>query len=704
MNTIKIHENGIYMEWGITGLNRLVLLYVGTAPFVPATYAGLDTAEFSPVEVSVSGLNSPEDRMGNEMIHSSLGVLLNYAGYEKAENADGMQYCFLTKDDSTELSVSLFCQFYTGIPAFRMWTVVKNEGTEPQGLENCTSFSLHGFDRHGKLPYEDKLYVNIIHNGWQKELSWQLYSLPQLGLSRTQKQDRVNSSKLISFSNTGAWSSKEYLPSAILENRETNEYLGWQIEHDGSWHWEIGEHAGCLYLKLAGPTELYAHWYKELKPGEFFASVPVGIVYGKGTAEDAAVVLTRYRRCIRRKNLDDEKLPVIFNDYMNCLSGSPSTAKELPLIDAAAAAGCEYYCIDCGWYSAGSWWDSVGEWTPSSERFPEGLTYVMDYIRSRGMIPGLWLEIEVMGLHCKDVPQLPDECFFMRHGKRVCDKSRYQLDFRSSIVRKRATKIVKRLVEEYGAGYIKMDYNIEPGTGTDYDADSPGDGLLEHARSYLSWLDFILKLYPFLVIENCSSGGMRMDYALLSRCSIQSTSDMEDYRMYSTIAANAPLALTPEQAAVWSYPMKDGDTEETVFNMVNVLMLRVHQSGFLFALDDKRKSLVKEAVCYYKKIRDDRKDALPFWPLGFSRYEDEWAALALEGRNKTYLAVWKRGGSSRLCALPLNRYKGKDISIRCSYPSSEGCPFTWDSSLGNLTVEFAKSVMARFFEIDKVIR
>ena len=54
---------------------------------------------------------------------------------------------------------------------------------------------------------------------------------------------------------------------------------------------------------------------------------------------------------IRRPNKDDENLPVIFNDYMNCLFGDPTTEKELPLIDAAAECGCEYYVIDAGWYA-----------------------------------------------------------------------------------------------------------------------------------------------------------------------------------------------------------------------------------------------------------------------------------------------------------------------------------------------------------------
>ena len=142
--------------------------------------------------------------------------------------------------------------------------------------------------------------------------------------------------------------------------------------------------------------------------------------------------------------------------------------------------------------------------------------------------------------------------------EKVAYRSRYQLDFRNPQVREHATKVIDRMVREYGVGYIKMDYNIEPGIGTETGADSFGDGLLQHNRAYLSWLDTIFETYPDLVIENCSSGGMRIDYAMLSRHSIQSTSDQEDYIKYATIAANAPSGLTPEQAAIWSYPMTEG--------------------------------------------------------------------------------------------------------------------------------------------------
>ena len=97
--------------------------------------------------------------------------------------------------------------------------------------------------------------------------------------------------------------------------------------------------------------------------------------------DNAMGELTKYRRKIRRPNEDNEKLGVIFNDYMNCLFGDPTTEKLLPLIDAAAEAGCEYFCIDAGWYSKGEWWDGVGQWLPSKERFPGGIKEVLNYIR-----------------------------------------------------------------------------------------------------------------------------------------------------------------------------------------------------------------------------------------------------------------------------------------------------------------------------------
>ncbi len=519
------------------------------------------------------------------------------------------------------------------------------------------------------------------------------------------------SSNHLHISNTGNWSAKEYLPMAYLENTEVHTGLFWEIDHNGSWHWEIGDQNGHFYLALGGPNETYSHWFKDLKPGESFTTVPAAVgVTGIGF-DDAMGTLTDYRRKIRRKNQDNEKLPVIFNDYMNCLWGRPTAAEEYPLVDAAAEAGCEYFCIDAGWYADGDWWDSVGEWEESRKRFPEGVKKVTDYIRSKGLVPGVWLEPEVMGIRCDLAKKLPDDWFFVRHGKRVYDRSRFQLDYRNPAVRAHMDEVVDRLVSEYGVGYIKTDYNIEPGIGTELSAASVGEGMLEHERAYISWLDGLFKRHPELIIENCSSGGLRMDYGMLSRCSIQSTSDQENYLQYAVIAANAPTGVTPEQAAVWAYPMNheesispDALREEVIFNMVSAMLLRIHQSGHLAKLDEERKALVKQALSVYKTIRPDIRVSRPFWPLGLAGYSDEIVSLGLFVEGKAYLAVWKRSGAAESVTLPISdavrtALDSEKIALSCIYPGPETAEASYDPLEKAVKVALPKPVMARLFEL-----
>lgn len=707
MELIKIEENGLHLVFGITKENAVKLLHFSALPFDEGTLRSRYGVEaFRLAEVQVSGLDRPLERHGLKYIATTPGYRLQYKSFDDSRNELGRKLTVTTADEPTGLTVRSHLQFYDGISVVRSWTEVENTGSLPRGLEYVSSFSLAGIEKEGLKPFDKKLLLRIPHNGWQKELHWNSYTLKDLGLSVSQPEDFFHTSKTISITNTGNWSTKEYLPMGYLENTETGSCLCWQIEHNGSWHWEIADENGSLYLKLSGPTEAQSHWWKNLKPGESFTTVPVSVGAAVGSEEvpcfDAAMAqLTRYRRAIRRKNRDNETLAVIFNDYMNCLWGDPTTEKELPLIEKAAEAGCEYYCIDAGWYSDGPWWDGVGQWLPSEKRFPGGLKKVMDLIRQKGMIPGVWLELEVMGIQCPLARQVPKEWFFLRHGEKVFDRSRYQLDFRNPEVIRHANEVIDRLVREYGVGYIKMDYNIEPGIGTEVDADSFGDGLLGHERAYLKWLDSVFLRYPELIIENCSSGGLRMDYAMLSRYSIQSTSDQEDYVRYATIAANAPSGLTPEQAAIWSYPLTEGDDEEVIFNMVNAMLLRVHQSGHLANLSPRRFALVKEALDCYKSIRQELRQAVPFWPLGLSQYGDSWVSMGLRAGKKSYLAVWRRNAPEDTCSLPVRYLQGKNVSARLLYPAESPCEFSWNKASGLLSVRLPAAVSARLFLLEE---
>lgn len=629
----------------------------------------------SAVEVHLSGENQ-DDHHGAKHTGSSGFFSLLYEGHEYYENEHGNKLEISLCD--SKMRTTLHYQFYKGLPAVRTWTTVKNISDEVIGLEYVSSFAYTGLGM-------EEPHVLIPHNTWKSEANWKDYRLEDLGL----EHNNSFSMKRISASNTGMWSCKEYLPMAAYYDKTST--LMWQIENNGSWQWEISDIDNMFYLRLSGPTEQENQWYKELKPQECFESVKACLTFGKDF-NAALEAMTRYRRIIIENNETNQKMPVIFNDYMHCLWADPTTEKVLPVVDKAAEAGADYYCMDAGWYADGTWWETVGEWLPQEKRFPNGINEVFDYIRSKNMVPGIWLELEVMGIGCPLAKEFEDECFFMRHGKRVIDHGRYQLDFRNPKVRAFTTSIVDRVVQEYGVGYIKTDFNVDAGVGTEVDADSFGDGLLENNRAYLSWVDEIRAKYPDLILEGCSSGGLRMDYAHMCKHQLLSVSDQEEWYETGRIAAAIPTGVLPEQSLVWACPRAENDPDAVAFNLVSAMLQRVNLSGEITQLNEEQFALVKEGVACYKKIRDEIAEGIPFYPLGVPDFADKVSCLGMKQKDCIRLALWCAKDAQSI-TVPV---AGKNVKVL--YPSNTSVKVQMQKQ--GIGVEFAKGFTAVVLEVE----
>lgn len=652
------------------------------------------------VELQATGYNQ-NDHHGNKYTGTSPANLLRYVSHRKSKGPDSGARIEIVQAGGG-LRVTTHFRFTPRQSVFRTWVEIENVGVESLLLEYVSSLAVTGISREGSGRWDQKMRLHVPDNNWCGECQWRSGRPGDFGLNQFYAAEHNGfGMSRIAVSNQGTWSTAGALPMAVIENTESKRAHFWQIEHNGSWHWEISDLDGELYLRASGPTWKESMWSKRLEPTESFTSVTVCYGIVNGGLEEALRALTGVRRSGRRAHADTEKLPIIFNDYMNCLNGDPTEEKLLPLIAKAAEVGCEYFVIDAGWYAelGRSWWGTVGEWLPATSRFPRGLAAVIDVIRSRGMVPGLWLEIEVMGIACPLAATLPDDWFFLREGKRVIDHGRYQLDFRNPAVRAHASAIIARLVDDFRIGYLKIDYNINAGPGTDCDADSPGAGLLAHNRAYLAWIGTVFDRYPELVIENCGSGGLRMDYAMLRVHPLQSVSDQTDYRLNALIAAAAASAVTPEQAAVWSYPKPDGDEEETIFNLVNVLLLRVHQSGCITELSPRRFARVQEGLTLYKQIRRHLGTGLPFWPLGLPKSGDGWIAYGLDCGTRSYLAIWRLGGNTKTCTLRLGQWKTPRTRIRCIFPENKVVDLRWDGRRAELVITLTSRFTARLFEI-----
>jgi alpha-galactosidase len=199
-------------------------------------------------------------------------------------------------------------------------------------------------------------------------------------------------------------------------------------------------------------------------------------------------------------------------------------------------------------------------------------------------------------------------------------------------------------VNGFGISFLKLDYNINPGAGTEWLAASAGDGLLAHTRAFQEWLVSVQQRHDGLLIENCASGAMRADYSLLDRTHLQSTSDQQDFRLYPPIAASAPATILPEQCGNWAYPAVDMSDEETAFTLVTGLSGRLYLSGFLHELRAEQRALVQDAVGVHRRIRGLLAGSVPFWPLGLPAWDDEVVCVGFQhGEDDgATLVVWDR--------------------------------------------------------------
>lgn len=698
MIIVEIKIAGLHFVIDKDRTGRARLIHFSSKPFLRENYHEDNYSRYCTLlELHMLGFDTNDHHASRHTITSPAWEL-QYLHHTLEKKADGQLLKIYLVGE--HIQVCMQYRFYEETAVVRSFAEITNSSHKDLILDYITSFAFFGIASHQEHWDTDSL-LYLPHNTWHGELQWKKNSVNSLGLVKFD----VPCLKKLSFSQTGTWSSSEYIPMGILKNVKENMSYCWQIENNGSWYYEIGhaEQEEGLYLQLCGPEYEHNHFLKELKPQESFVTVPVACGVCDGGFDEAVGELTKYRRKIRRKNEDNEQLPVIFNDYMNCLGADPTEEKELPLIAAAAEAGAEYFVVDAGWYSekegGDNWWPVIGSWKESKSRFPHGLNAVMDYIRSKGMKAGLWIEIEGIGPDSELGKILPDDWFFQIRGKRSMEHYRYQLDFRNPDVRRFADETLEEIIEKYNLKYLKIDYNINAGLGTDLHAESVGSGLLEHCRAYLAWLDAFFDRHPDVVIENCASGGQRMDYAMLSRLSIQSTSDQVHYELYPSISAMAGSAVTPEQAAVWSYPGTEGDEEEACFNMVNTMLGRVHQSGLLNKISREAFTRVKEGIACYKLIRQDIKTGLPRFPLGLIGFEAPWAAAALDCGSYWYLSVWRKDGENATQEIPVNVPAGKSVRAECIYPTGLPLAYGYEEENHVLRVTLKEKFRARVFRL-----
>lgn len=671
----------------------------------------LSWSDTTPVAITRLGMAGPSDRsrvsrdldprrqplveilaVGHGRARASLRSVETAVGrrlrYRRHDIADGGSSLWVEQVDTLS---GLVARSHFGAGTASGWstqTSITNQGDRSVVLQAVSCLTVGVLQGGDAVPVQNL----VLHSGiseWLGENRWtavpvRTHELVDLGLPLHGQDQRGR----IHRRGISTWSTGADLPVGALVDSESGWAWAWQIEHNGPWSWEVGERLDGAYIALNGPDDEDHQWSITLEPGDRFDSVPAALVFSPDGLEGVAGELTKHRRDVRSGTSAPSRLPVIFNDYMNTLEGDPTTERLLPLIGAAAEVGADVFCIDAGWYDDSSdWWDAVGEWLPSRTRFPAGIGEVIDAIKERRMIPGLWLEPEVVGQRSPKAAELPPQAFFQRSGTAVVEHGRVHLDLAHPAARAHLDEVVDRLVSDFGVGYFKLDYNITPGVGTDVGDRAPGQGLLEHNRAYLGWLDGVLARHPGLLIENCASGAMRQDYALLSRLHIQSTSDQQDPLRYPPIAAGSLLSVLPEQAGHWSYPQPEMSREQMLFTLATGMLGRLYLSGHLDTMTPDQLRTVREAVSAHRRLLPEIEVSTPFWPLGLPTWSQPWVAVGLHAPTRDLLTIWRRDAERQSAAFDLPQHRGRQLTTEWLLPGGPaGWSAVWDSTAGQLHV------------------
>ncbi len=105
------------------------------------------------------------------------------------------------------------------------------------------------------------------------------------------------------------------------------------------------------------------------------------------------------------------------------LDGRSDRIEDSSIFTTCCGCWTDYFVIDAGLYADDNgWWDDVGASHPSTTRSPSGFDELIKTIREAGLMPGLWLDPEVVGVRSAVAATLPAESFFQRDGERVIER------------------------------------------------------------------------------------------------------------------------------------------------------------------------------------------------------------------------------------------------------------------------------------------
>lgn len=469
----------------------------------------------------------------------------------------------------------------------RLQSELINGSQKPITAEMLASFTIKGIEA-------DK--IHRLQSFWSAEGKLRTETICDLHLEPSWNRCGLRIEK---FGNVGSMPVRKYFPFLALENSQTGEVIGIQLYCASSWQIEILCKEDETLSVVGGLADFdFGHWKKTLLPGEVFTTPEAVVAKGYSLYEVCDKLVKAQKPLI---SPIDNQMGILFNEYCTTW-GNPSYENMKKICDKIAGKGIQFLVIDSGWYGKNdNWWDSIGDWEVNEEKFPGGMKPIADYIRSKGMIPGLWFEMESLAHDSKYYNA--SEHLIKRNGVPLTVGGRRFWDMEDPWVVDYLSKKVIKQLKDSGFGYLKVDYNDSMGMGCD-DPEGLGEGLRKKVRASQKFFEKIREEIPNIVIENCSSGGHRLEPSMMELASQASFSDAHEITSIPLIAANMHRVILPAQSQIWAV-MRAKDSDNRIFySIISTFFGRMCLSGDIYDLSEHQWGLIEAGMNFYRKAAD----------------------------------------------------------------------------------------------------
>lgn len=330
-------------------------------------------------------------------------------------------------------------------------------------------------------------------------------------------------------------------------------------EENGAWHWYAVCWPGNWRLTFTeGGRVIFAMdedmLSGTLAPGETLP-LPQALTADGGDSRDALCrdVCAYLRDTLPPTRLRPEEIS--WNHWWRYEDAEITEDVVLRNARAAAELGLTQVVLDAGWFGDADgeshWTRLRGDWERvNHRRFPHGLAWLAEQIHGLGLRFGLWVEPEGMGADSRLRGEHP-EWEALRDGKPLQEPC---LCLGAEGAAEHVYEQLARLIRLTKADWVKLDFNVNPGLGCNRGdhGHAPGMGLYSHVTAYMALLNRLRETFPGLVVENCASGGMRMDLCTLAHTDVCFLSD-PDETPHSLQVFLSLSFLPPERLLHWAW-------------------------------------------------------------------------------------------------------------------------------------------------------